>query len=158
MKILLQSASLTHLPGIMALENACFSDPWSEDSFKGSLENPLSRLTLAVDEAGEVLGYVLLSVAADEGEILNIAVSPLHRRMGIGQMLLANALDEARRRGAENCYLEVRASNESAIRLYTRSGFSAVGLRKHYYTKPKEDALIMCCPLKKEESYATFSY
>jgi ribosomal-protein-alanine N-acetyltransferase len=116
------------------------------------------HLTLAVSEECEVLGYVLLSVIADESEILNIAVAPLHRREGIGKQLLESALCEARSRGAENCYLEVRASNESAIHLYTFFGFTKVGLRKQYYTKPKEDAVLMCCPLKKEESYAAFSH
>jgi len=156
--IRLIDATPAHLPKIVALENVCFSDPWSETSFRESLENPLACLTLAIDDAGEVLGYVLLSVAADEGEILNVAVSPLHRRCGIGKMLLASALCEACRRGAETCYLEVRASNESAIKLYTHFGFMRAGVRKQYYTKPREDAVIMYRPLKKEESYATFSH
>ena len=158
MSIRLFDAAAAHLPEITALENACFSDPWSENSFREAIENPLMTLRLATDEGNEILGYVLLSVVADESEILNIAVSPSHRREGIGRLLLQNALDEAILRGAENCYLEVRVSNESAIGLYTRFGFSPAGIRKNYYSKPKEDALLMCRPLKKEESYAAFSH
>lgn len=131
-----------HIPQITALEQACFSDPWTAEAFAYELENPLSLWLVALD--GEtVAGYVGSQAVLDEADIMNVAVHPAYRRRGIAGALLS----ELERRLAENgvltLALEVRASNEPAIALYTKLGYSQVGLRKNYYFHPREDALIL---------------
>ena len=79
----------------------------------------------------------------DESELANLAVLPAARNRGIGGMLLKSALTAAEDRGSVEMYLEVRASNASAIALYTSHGFSEVGRRRGYYRKPVEDALVL---------------
>jgi ribosomal-protein-alanine N-acetyltransferase len=86
--------------------------------------------------------------AADEGEIANLAVREPTRRRGIGSMLLAGALKEGRRRGANNMYLEVRESNEAARQLYASRGFEEIGRRKRYYRHPEEDAVVLRYEMK----------
>ncbi len=130
---------------VAALEAVCFSDPWSEASVASELDNPLSLWLVARDAAG-LLGYVGSQSVPDEADMMNLAVRPDARRQGVAQALL-QALEAAlRENGIRSLTLEVRAGNESAIRLYTQAGFRQVGLRKNYYFHPKEDALI----LKKE--------
>ena len=131
-----------HLPQVAALEKACFSDPWSTESFACELENPLSLWLVALD--GEtVAGYVGSQSVFDEADIMNVAVRTEYRRRGVARALLL----ELERRLAQNCVttvaLEVRASNEPARRLYAALGYAQAGLRKNYYFHPKEDALIL---------------
>ena len=130
---------------VAALEAVCFSDPWSEASVASELDNPLSLWLVARDAAG-LLGYVGSQSVPDEADMMNLAVRPDARRQGVAQALL-QALEAAlRENGIRSLTLEVRAGNESAIRLYTQAGFRQAGRRKNYYFHPKEDALI----LKKE--------
>ena len=130
---------------VAALEAVCFSDPWSEASVASELDNPLSLWLVARDAAG-LLGYVGSQSVPDEADMMNLAVRPDARRQGVAQALL-QALEAAlRENGIRSLTLEVRAGNESAIRLYTQVGFRQAGRRKNYYFHPKEDALI----LKKE--------
>lgn len=96
-----------------------------------------------MDERGAVLGYTVGLLAADEAEVLNIAVDPPARGKGVGAALLEGMLEELRRAGARSVFLEVRRSNEAAIRLYRRSGFEILGARPDYYRQPREDALTM---------------
>jgi len=83
----------------------------------------------------------------DQGELANMAITQSFRRRGLGGFLLARVLDVARERGIETMYLEVRASNEVALKLYTRFGFTDVGVRRAYYERPKEDARVMMAVL-----------
>ena len=92
---------------------------------------------------GTVVGFLIGRSAADEFEILNMAVSKAHRRCGIGAKLLSFALNSALEGGAVRAYLEVRGSNEPAIALYRRLGFTESGRRAHYYKNPVEDAVLM---------------
>ena len=104
------------LPAIVAIENDSFSDPWSETSLRECSENE-RMIFLAAAHGDDVLGFGLLGVAADESEVLDIAVSPAARGCGIGKSLLGALLDGAKQRGAAACYLEVRESNAPAIGL-----------------------------------------
>ena len=92
---------------------------------------------------GEVVGLAVGRVAADELEILNLAVTPERRRRGIGSALLGAALDHGRRAGAGRAFLEVRESNREARRFYERHGFADAGRRRGYYRGPEEDAVVM---------------
>ena len=132
-----------HVPQIAALERSAFPDPWSESSVASELDNPLS-LWLVAQAGGEVLGYVGSQSVMGEADMMNLAVGAEHRRQGIAAALV-NALCAALRaeKGAELLTLEVRDSNEAAIRLYAALGFTEIGRRPNYYFHPKEDARIL---------------
>ena len=132
----------THVPAVAALENCCFCDPWSEKSVAGELKNDLSLWLVAVEE-GEVAGYVGSQTVLGETDMMNVAVSPDHRRRGIAERLITALVEALRERGSHCLTLEVRASNAPAIGLYEKLGFSQVGRRPNYYRNPREDALIL---------------
>ena len=132
-----------HLPAVAALEKACFpADPWSEELFRGALSSPHACVLLALAEDGGILGYAVVSAVLDEGNLDNIAVARPARRQGVADALLS-ALTGFGRERLSRLMLEVRASNSPAIALYEKHGFAAVGRRKHYYTAPREDAVLM---------------
>ena len=135
-------AQVSDLQDIAALERTCFSDPWSESSFRNVLEDENSVL-LVLTEEDIFRGFCVLLLLGPEAEILNIAVAPEARNRGCGGALLDRALEDAAQNGAEDVFLEVRASNAPAISLYTRRGFVPCGRRKNYYTRPTEDAILM---------------
>ena len=130
------------VPQIAALERLCFSDPWSEGSVAGELENELS-LWLVAEEDGTVRGYIGSQSVPPDCDILNLAVAPDARRQGLGQQLLQALLDALHRRGIERVFLEVRPTNVPARALYAALGFEEIGRRKEYYVNPVEDALIL---------------
>lgn len=136
-------ASPDDLRAIAAIERLAFSDPWSARSFRDALEHSAVYFGCARSDAGEVLGYVVAWFVVDEGEIANLAVAPEGWGQGIGRALLDAALAEAKRRGVETVYLEVRDSNARARRLYQSSGFEEVGRRRGYYRRPVEDAIVL---------------
>ncbi len=125
-----------------------FSLPWTERSFRFELtNNPVARLWVA-DLAGEgqppqVVAMLVMWRIIDEVHIATIAVHPDHRRGGVGRRLLAVALLEAQREGAEKAFLEVRRSNLAAQELYHRFGFEVAGVRPRYYKDNMEDALLL---------------
>lgn len=132
----------SHVLQIAELEKACFSDPWSVNSITYELTNPLSVWFVAVD--GErVVGYIGSQAVMDEADIMNVAVDPDYRRQGIAQGLIDHLVDALKQKSVCCLFLEVRASNTSAINLYDKNGFLQVGRRKNYYHNPKEDALIL---------------
>ena len=131
-----------HVDQIAELEKVCFSDPWSVKSIAYELTNPLSSWFVA-EEEGRVIGYIGSQAVMDEADIMNVAVDPAYRRMGVAQGLIDTLIEELKRKDVVCLFLEVRASNESAINLYDKNGFLQVGRRKNYYHNPKEDALIL---------------
>lgn len=144
------------LPAVLAVENDSFSDPWSLASLRECAASE-RMIFLAAVRGDSVLGFGILGVAADESEVLDIAVSPDARGCGIGKELLAALLAGAKSRGAAACYLEVRESNAPATGLYTGFGFRPVGRRKNYYQKPREDAILMALALETEDSHVDLS-
>ena len=124
------------------IEQICFSDPWSEAAFTYELTNPLSCWLIA-EEDGKILGYIGSQAVIDEADIMNVAVVPQYRRRGIAKHLLERLIVELDAKNVKKLSLEVRASNEAAITLYSMLGFEQVGRRPGYYRKPREDALIM---------------
>ena len=131
-----------HVARVAALEQVCFSDPWSENSVRSELDNPLSTWLVAL-EGETVLGYVGSQTVLDEADIMNVAVAPDHRRQGIARLLLERLEQALRSRNVHSLTLEVRASNEPAKALYASLGYVPVGRRPNYYFKPREDALIL---------------
>lgn len=143
MNAVLRPLLLSDLARVAEIERHTFSDPWSAAAFRDALGQPHIRAVAAADERGGLVGYAIGLVAADEAEVLNIAVDPPARGQGIGTALLEAILTELRGAGARSVFLEVRSSNGEAIRLYRRSGFEILGARPGYYRKPREDALTM---------------
>ncbi len=126
------------------IETACFSHPMNADQI-GSLLRSGPTLYLVARQSGtrEILGSVWVQIVLDEGYVGNVAVHPDCRRCGVGDALL-NALDSrAAERQLRFLTLEVRASNEPALSLYRKHGYERVGLRRGYYSEPKEDAVLM---------------
>ncbi len=128
---------------VLAIDRAVFSVPWSEDSFRKYLERPEAVFLVAEDQ-GRIIGYGSVLVAADQGDIANVAVRREYRRQGVGRELVGALIRRAGERGAESLFLEVRESNAAAIALYRGLDFLPVGRRKKYYHDPLEDAVIMC--------------
>lgn len=132
-----------HLDEVAELERLCFSVPWSRNMLAEELDNALSAMLVALDDAGRVAGYAGLQVILDEGYITNVAVRPDCRRQGVAGQILQVFLDFAQAQGLAFLTLEVRASNQAAILLYGSRGFRGMGRRKNYYEHPREDAIIM---------------
>ena len=126
---------------IAALEQACFSDPWSEEILRESAAHPLYRF-LAAKDGHRVLGYAGMYLTIPEAQIANIAVAKEARRRGIGREILRHMVRLAEESGAEELFLEVRVHNEAAIALYEKEGFVRVGTRRNYYSDPTEDGYI----------------
>lgn len=130
------------LPQVEALEACCFSLPWSAAMFLPELSDNSCFWVCAL-EGETVLGYAGMKTVLDEGYISNIAVSPAARRRGIAASLMAALRAEAERRRLSFLTLEVRESNEAAISLYRKLGYTLCGRRPNYYERPKETALLM---------------
>lgn len=127
---------------VAALEQACFSDPWPQSVLAHELENELS-LWLVAKQDGEVLGYVGSQSVLDEADMMNLAVRETARRQGIAKALVCALCRKLSEKGVQSLTLEVRDSNEPAIRLYEALGFTQAGKRPNYYFHPKEDARIL---------------
>lgn len=130
------------LEEVCQIERNTFSDPWSEEDFKGVLRDKKNDYLVVVIEK-QVVGYCGYWGVAGEGDIYNVAVKEENRGQKIGYHMLCELIRIAKSRGITSLTLEVRSSNESAIRLYCSLGFEQTALRKDFYTKPKEDAVIM---------------
>lgn len=124
------------------LEQKIFTRPWSRQGFLEAIAGK-NNIFLAAEENSVLLGYCGMYCAADEGEITNVAVDAGVRRRRIGRKLLERLLEEAKAAGIRTVILEVRVSNEAAIRLYEGLGFSVCGIRKGFYEAPREDGYVM---------------
>ena len=136
------NADEKHVEQLEALENICFSMPWTRDFLLSQLPDDRHVFITAV-EGEKVLGYVGMMYVLDEGYISNVAVAPERRRKGIADALIAELIERCRALELSFVTLEVRAGNAPAISLYEKHGFSPVGKRKNYYDFPKEDAILM---------------
>lgn len=131
------------LDAIERIEAASYPTPWSRSMFASELAKPSSLSLAAVTRTGELIGYLVLSRYVDAWHVMNIAVAPAYRRLGVASAMLAYLLDTTRDDARRGYTLEVRVSNLSAIRLYERFGFTARGVRRGYYTDNREDAMVM---------------
>ncbi len=131
-----------HLPLVLAIEQASYPAPWPEVAFSNEMASDVS-ITIVAMEGEAVAGFLVGWIAADQVHLANIAVHAGHRRRGIGNGMMAWLLEEAVRRGCTTATLEVRDSNRAARMMYRQLGYSAVALRRAYYTNPTEDAVVM---------------
>ena len=127
---------------VVNIEKACFASPWSYDGIEEELKNPNAYYIIYVFDR-KVVGYAGMYSVCSEGYINNIAVLPEFRGRGIAKMLLNNLVQYSILNKLDFLSLEVRGSNKVAINLYSSNGFKNVGCRRLFYSKPKEDALIM---------------
>ena len=130
----------------MPLEKELFAGdpPWSAEQFHAELANvPATRWYVVAEDAAEVVGYAGLLVSTDTADVQTLAVAPGRQRQGLGAALLAALVDEARRRGARELLLEVRADNAPALRLYGRHRFEQIARRRGYYRAGRTDGLVL---------------
>ncbi len=143
MNVELRRLELSDLDAVERIERASYPAPWSRAMFVGELAKPSSLSLAAVTDTGELVGYLVLSRYVDAWHVMNLAVDPAWRRRGIAAALLERLLSETAGDTERGYTLEVRVSNEEAIRLYERFGFRSRGVRPGYYTDNREDALVM---------------
>lgn len=168
--MLIRRMTLEDVPAVVRIEQECFSQPWSEQSFRDSLiredtiflvceilESDINSMPMDTESEGlldkqtkkavTIAGYIGMYLSFDEASITNVAVSPTYRKRGIGEQLVDKAKQSAGSGGAKQMLLEVRVSNAPAISLYKKQDFAELGIRKKFYEHPVEDAYIMSCDL-----------
>ena len=141
-EIIIRKMQPEDLAEVCKIEKDNFSLPWSEKSFLESMEREDTVFLVALEDE-KVVGYIGCYCIAGAGEITNVAVKASHRRKGIGGKLLQKLYEEGAALDTQEYFLEVRESNEAAIGLYLRQGFVKEGIRKNFYEKPVENAVIM---------------
>lgn len=143
--LLLRPMTTADLDNVLGLELALFGEEaWSRQMLAGELgQQPASRYYLVAEDGGEIVGYAGLLAAGGQADILTIAVATSHWGQGIGSELLERLLAEAVRRGSAEVFLEVRADNARAQRLYQWWEFDEVGIRRGYYQPSGTDAIVM---------------
>jgi len=143
MTLIIRDARASDLLAVAAIEGASFSDPWTVGMFTSHLSSGAGGQFLVAERLGGVVGFALAQTVMDEAELLNIAVDPVARGAGVGTDLLNAMMVRCMNAGSVTMWLEVRASNASARRLYERRGFVSAGLRRRYYQSPREDAIVL---------------
>ena len=142
-QVTIRTAAPEDAPRIHEIEEMCFQDPWSREAIAFEMgENPLALYVVA-EADGEFAGYAGLWQIGEEGHITNVAVRPDLQGKGIATQLVSGLIEEGENRGIEDFTLEVRRGNDAGRALYEKFGFRVEGVRKGYYQKEKEDALIM---------------
>ncbi len=137
-----EKLSKADIPDLVALERLCFAVPWTVKQYATVMGNKPFQV-FGLREAGELIAYLTLYMAAGEMEVLNIATHPERRRQGHARRLLSHVLHLCREMGIKQGFLEVRRSNIPAQNLYRAYGFAEVGVRRRYYPDNREDAIIM---------------
>lgn len=138
----IQKMNAEDVEEVAEIERQIFSIPWSAKGFLSSLQSD-DTLYLTVKKEEKIIGYCGFLQSFDEADITNVAVSPEERNSGIGYAMLSELMQQGKERGVAKYTLEVRAGNAAALHLYQKLGFESVGIRKGFYDRPKEDAVIM---------------
>ena len=133
------------LDSVERIEKETFPRPWTRDNYLHELTRNVAARYLVAEYEGNVIGYAGAWIIIDESHITNIAIDARYRGRGYGFQLVHALLQYLSNLGANYTTLEVRESNQAAIRLYTKLGFIKVGRRKKYYEDNQEDALILVC-------------
>ena len=141
--VAIEPMTVDDLPGVLAIERASFTSPWTESNFRHEItENPLAW-NLVARAAGRVVAFACAYVVADELMINDLAVAAAARGRGLGRNLLRHLIEGARVRGCRRATLEVRPSNAAARALYASFDFVVVGRRPGYYADTGEDGLLL---------------
>ncbi len=136
-----------HLPAVLEIEEAAFSNSWRRQEFEYSMRREGGRCLVAL--SGEaIVGYSVGFLVSDEFHLADFAIHPTLQRRGLGVRLLGRVLEDLKGRSVNLVTLEVRASNAAAIGLYRGAGFQIIAVREGYYSLPKEDAFVMLKALR----------
>jgi [ribosomal protein S18]-alanine N-acetyltransferase len=147
-EVLIRPMMEMDLTEVAAIEQKSYAFPWSENIFRDCLR--VGYTCRALDLAGQIIGYGVMSMGAGEAHILNLCVREEFRIVGFGRRLLEHMLERAAVSGVGEAFLEVRPTNLAAIRLYQRLGFEQIGIRRGYYQAPdgREDAIVLKLDLR----------
>ncbi|MEI6227447.1 MAG: ribosomal protein S18-alanine N-acetyltransferase [Methylophilaceae bacterium] len=139
----LRPMQMEDLDTVMAIEPQIYSHPWTRGNFSDSLNAGHSAWVLVQDN--KIIGYALLMIVLDEAHLLNLSIAKTYQKQGLGRYLLEHMLEISKKYQAVNMFLEVRASNVSALALYENMGFNEMAVRRNYYpaTHGREDAILM---------------
>ena len=130
-----------YISDVAKIEALCFSEPWSENAFSILLGDGAFGMVALLD--GVVVAYGGMLFVLDEGQITNIATHPEYRREGLGRMIVEALEREAKTLGLSELFLEVREQNVAARKLYSSCGWEEIGVRKNFYSKPTDNAVLM---------------
>lgn len=130
------------LDEVCAIESASFSMPWTKEAFQGLIDDPLSEYLVVIQD-GKVVGCAGYSDQVGVGYINNVVIAKECRNQGLGRKLTETVIEHGEEKGLKEFTLEVRVSNEYAVRLYESLGFESAGVRKRFYEHPIEDAYVM---------------
>tara|TARA_R110002126_G_scaffold43475_31_gene124674 strand:- start:11448 stop:11897 length:450 start_codon:yes stop_codon:yes gene_type:complete len=146
--MLIRALSPADIPALLAIETTANRYPWTEGVFKSCFGS--QYFSFGIVEDTQLLGFYFGQFIAVESQLFNICVCSDQQGKGLGAKLLSHFIAQSEQRDATEAWLEVRASNKSAINLYTKSGFIEAGVRPNYYSSAcgKEDAIMMCLPLR----------
>ena len=136
-------AEVRDISDLLLIEEAQFPEPWSRRMLREEIENGATRRYTVVEDSGRVVGVLGLMFIEDDAHINTIATAPDMERRGIGRTLLDDGLAAAIQRGSTRMTLEVAVGNEAARAFYAKYGFAPLGIRKQYYQKTGEDALVL---------------
>lgn len=143
LSVRVREMAVADLDAVMRIERASFTMPWTLETFRGLLRRTDADLFVAEVAEGPVVAYAVVWMVVDQAELGDIAVAEAWRGLGIARRLIDTVLERLGRRGVREVFLEVRLSNLAARRLYEAYGFEEVGRRKNYYSRPREDALVL---------------
>jgi ribosomal-protein-alanine N-acetyltransferase len=140
------------LDQVLEIEQASFKTPWKRSSYKSELSCKSSYNFIVRPDSfcnnSQIISYITFRIIADEMHILKISVAPKWRNHGIASWILGNSFKIASEAGAKTVFLEVRFSNNAAIKFYNKLGLKVIGKRLNYYQEDREDALVMMKKLK----------
>ena len=142
-KICIKKADVTYLDRIYEIECLSFTMPWSQEAIKEELSSLDFSRYFVLELENTTVAYSGYWRIIEEGHITNVAVHPDYRHNGYGELLMCGMIEDAIEHGVIAMTLEVRVSNENAIKLYEKVGFVIEGIRPKYYTDNGEDAYIM---------------
>ncbi len=141
-KLIIRDMQEGDITAVVKIEQMSFSTPWSEKFFLNELYKKYSLVKVAVFK-DKIIGYICADYQLHEAFILNLAVHPDFRRLGVATILVNDVINALKKKGCIFLYLKVRVSNTGAQEFYLRSGFKVESIRKKYYGNPDEDALLM---------------
>jgi ribosomal-protein-alanine N-acetyltransferase len=140
---MIRRMNLNDIEKVMKIELEAFSQPWTFESFFNEISNNNLAYYFVIEKDNEIIGYLGMWKIIDEGHITNIAIDKEYRKMGYGHILVYESIEFMKNDGVTSFTLEVRVTNNPAIKLYEKMGFTRAGIRKKYYQDNGEDALIM---------------
>lgn len=141
-ELIIRNMTLNDLDAVAEVASGCFLQPWQRSDFEFSV-NADYDIGLVAEREESVIGFCILRCSIPQADVIDVAVIPEARGAGVGTVMINRLIGEGIKCGVSEFILEVRLSNNPAIKLYENAGFKTIGIRKDYYSTPVEDALIM---------------